>query len=191
MKIALGTARGLLYLHEEFRDQIIHCDVKPENILLDSDFSPKIADFGLAKLVGRDFSRVLTTTTGTEGYLAPEWISGLPITPKVDVYSFGMTLLEIISGRRNLDLKVEESRFYFPTWTSSQIQRGNIVGVLDVRIASEANIEEVKRAAVVGELCIQDDEDRRPSMGELVKILEGTMKAPVPCHKFRDLYRCW
>ncbi|XP_057836445.1 G-type lectin S-receptor-like serine/threonine-protein kinase At2g19130 [Cryptomeria japonica] len=180
-EIVLGTARGLAYLHEECRDCIIHCDIKPENILLDDDFSPKIADFGLAKLVGRDFSRVLTTTRGTPGYLAPEWISGLPITPKVDVYSFGMTLLEIISGRRNLDLKVEErSRLYFPTWASSQIQRGNITGIVDARIASEANIEEVRRAAVVGGLCIQDDENQRPSMGKVVKILEGKMEAPAP-----------
>ncbi|GLJ51267.1 hypothetical protein SUGI_1090480 [Cryptomeria japonica] len=185
--IALGTARGLVYLHEECRDRIIHCDIKPENILLDDDFRPKIADFGLAKLVGRDFSRVLTTTRGTRGYLAPEWISGLPITPKVDVYSFGMMLLEIISGRRNLDLKVEESRLYFPTWASSQIQRGNIIGVVDARIASEANIEEVRRAALVGGLCIQDDEDRRPSMGEVVKILEGTIEAPAP-HIPRSLH---
>ncbi|XP_057869052.2 G-type lectin S-receptor-like serine/threonine-protein kinase At2g19130 [Cryptomeria japonica] len=177
-QIALGTARGLLYLHEECSDRIIHCDIKPENILLDSDFSPRLADFGLAKLVGRDFSRVVTTMRGTPGYLAPEWISGLPITPKVDVYSFGMTLLEIISGRRNLDLKVEESRFYFPMWASSQIQKGNIIDLVDARIASEADMKEVRRAAVVGGLCIQDDENERPSMSEVVKILEGTMEVP-------------
>ncbi|GLJ51249.1 hypothetical protein SUGI_1090150 [Cryptomeria japonica] len=178
--IAVGTARGLVYLHEECRDRIIHCDIKPENILLDCDFNPKVADFGLAKLVGRDFSRVLTTTRGTRGYLAPEWISGLPITPKADVYSFGMMLLEIISGRRNLDLKVEESRLYFPTWASSQIQSGNIIELVDAKIASEADIREVRRAAVVGGLCIQDDEDERPTMSEVVKILEGTMESPVP-----------
>ncbi|XP_057822518.2 G-type lectin S-receptor-like serine/threonine-protein kinase At2g19130 [Cryptomeria japonica] len=141
-EIALGTARGLVYLHEECRDRIIHCDIKPENILLDSDLSPKVADFGLAKLVGRDFSRVLTTTKGTRGYLAPEWISGLPITPKVD--------------------------------------RGNIKDIVDARIAGEANIEEVKRAAMVARLCIQDDENQRPSMGEVVKILEGTIEVPLP-----------
>ncbi|XP_057827970.1 G-type lectin S-receptor-like serine/threonine-protein kinase At2g19130 [Cryptomeria japonica] len=179
-QIILGTARGLVYLHEECRDRIIHCDIKPENILLDGDFSPKVADFGLAKLVGRDFSRVLTTTRGTRGYLAPEWISGVPITPKVDVYSFGMTLLEILSGRRNLDLTVEDSRMYFPTWASSQIQRENILGVVDARIASEVNIEEVRRAAVIAGLCIQDDENQRPSMSEVIKILEGTMEASVP-----------
>ncbi|XP_057827950.2 G-type lectin S-receptor-like serine/threonine-protein kinase At2g19130 [Cryptomeria japonica] len=179
-QIALGTARGLVYLHEECRDQIIHCDIKPENILLDGDFNPRIADFGLSKMVGRDFSRVLTTTRGTRGYLAPEWISGLPVTPKVDVYSFGMTLLEIISGRRNLDLRVKESRWYFPTWASSQIEMGNIRDIVDARIASEANIEEVRRAAVVGGLCIQDEENLRPSMSEVVKILEGKMEAPSP-----------
>ncbi|GLJ51261.1 hypothetical protein SUGI_1090380 [Cryptomeria japonica] len=179
-EIAVGTARGLVYLHEECRVRIIHCDIKPENILLDGNFSPKVADFGLAKLVGRDFSRVLTTTRGTRGYLAPEWISGLPITPKADVYSFGMMLLEIISGRRNLDLKVEESRLYFPTWASSQIQSGNIIELVDAKIASEADIREVRRAAVVAGLCIQDDEIERPNMSEVVKILEGTMEAPIP-----------
>ncbi|KAF6135545.1 hypothetical protein GIB67_015398 [Kingdonia uniflora] len=87
--IALGVTRGLAYLRENCRDCIIHCDNKPENILLDTEFSPRIAYFSLAKLLGQDFSRVLTTMRGTRGYLAPEWISGLPITPKADVYSYG------------------------------------------------------------------------------------------------------
>ncbi|GLJ15637.1 hypothetical protein SUGI_0257240 [Cryptomeria japonica] len=118
-EIALGTARGLLYLHEECRDHIIHCDVKPENILLDGDLSPKLVDFGLAKLVGRDFSHVPTTTRGTRGYLAPEWISGLPITPKVDVYSFAL-------------------------------------------------------------LCIQEDEEVRPRMMQVVQMLEGKVEPQTP-----------
>ncbi|XP_057812929.2 G-type lectin S-receptor-like serine/threonine-protein kinase At2g19130 [Cryptomeria japonica] len=179
-QIAVGTARGLVYLHEECRDRIIHCDIKPENILLDGDFSPKVGDFGLAKLVGRDFSRVLTTTRGTRGYLAPEWISGLPITPKADVFSFGMTLLEIISGRRNLNFNSEESGIYFPSWALFDIRKGNFIGIVDARIASEASIEEVRRAALVAGLCIQDHETERPSMSEVVKILEGTMEVPVP-----------
>uniref|UniRef100_A0A453GMJ9 non-specific serine/threonine protein kinase n=1 Tax=Aegilops tauschii subsp. strangulata TaxID=200361 RepID=A0A453GMJ9_AEGTS len=106
-RIALGTARGLAYLHEECKDCIIHCDMKPDNVLLDADFCPKIADFGMAKLLGRDFIRALTTMRGTIRYLAPEWISGLPITRKSDVYSYGMMLLEIISGRRNSE-KIKE-----------------------------------------------------------------------------------
>ncbi|KAJ1295968.1 hypothetical protein BS78_01G262900 [Paspalum vaginatum] len=95
-QIALGVARALAYLHASCRDCIIHCDIKPENILLDGSFTPKVADFGMAKFLGRDFSHVVTTMRGTVGYLAPEWISGTAITSKVDVYSYGMVLLEII-----------------------------------------------------------------------------------------------
>jgi serine/threonine protein kinase len=80
-QIALGVARGLAYLHEGCCDCIIHCDIKPENILLSDSFIPKIADFGMAKFLGRDFSGVLTTFRGTIGYLAPEWITGVAITP--------------------------------------------------------------------------------------------------------------
>ncbi|TVU01146.1 hypothetical protein EJB05_53393, partial [Eragrostis curvula] len=100
-QIALGIAKGSSYMHEECRSCIIHCDIKPENVLLDASFMPKIADFGLAKLVGRDFSRVLTTMRGTVGYLAPEWMSGTAITSKADVFSYGMMLFEIVSGNRN------------------------------------------------------------------------------------------
>jgi len=82
------------------RDCIIHCDIKPENILLDASFIPKIVDFGMSKFLGREFSRVITTMRGTAGYLALEWISGVAITSKVDVYSYGMLLIDIISGRR-------------------------------------------------------------------------------------------
>jgi serine/threonine protein kinase len=103
IRVAVGAAKGIAYLHEECRDCIIHCDIKPENILLDADFMAKVSDFGLAKLIGRDFSRVLATMRGTWGYVAPEWISGVEITTKADVYSYGMTLLELIGGRRNVE----------------------------------------------------------------------------------------
>ena len=179
LQIALGTARGLVYLHEECRDRIIHGDVKPENILLDSNFSPKLADFGLAKLVDRDFSRVLTTTRGTRGYLAPDWISGVPITSKVDVYSFGITLLEILSGRRSLDLTVQESsQYYFPTWAATQVCQGKIIDIVDEAIAAEADVEEVRRVGIVGLLCIEREEEKRPSMEQVVRMLEGKMDPP-------------
>ncbi|KAL6657832.1 hypothetical protein ACP70R_005612 [Stipagrostis hirtigluma subsp. patula] len=179
-KIALGTARGLNYLHEKCRDCIIHCDVKPENILLDESFVPKVADFGLAKLLGRDFSRVLTTMRGTRGYLAPEWISGVPITAKADVYSYGMMLLELISGRRNADKKEEGKSSFFPTLAASKLHEGDVQILLDPRLDGDANIDELTRACKVACWCIQDDENARPTTGQIVQILEGFLDVNMP-----------
>lgn len=138
-QIALGTARGLAYLHEKCRDCIIHCDIKPENILLDAEFCPKVSDFGLAKLVGREFSRVLTTMRGTRGYLAPEWISGVAITAKADVYSYGMMLYEFVSGRRNSQESEDGKVKFFPSWAAKQIVEGsNLISLLDPRLEGNA-----------------------------------------------------
>ncbi|PIA51107.1 hypothetical protein AQUCO_01100143v1, partial [Aquilegia coerulea] len=180
-QIALGIARGLSYLHEKCRDCIIHCDIKPENILLDADFCPMVADFGLAKLIGRDFSRVLTTMRGTRGYLAPEWISGVAITEKADVYSYGMMLFEIISGRRNSYHAEEEKFVFFPTWAARKLSEGeNVLALLDYRLQGDAHVEELTRACRVACWCIQDDESHRPSMGKVVQILEGVTEVSSP-----------
>ncbi|BAT90222.1 hypothetical protein VIGAN_06142600 [Vigna angularis var. angularis] len=180
-QIALGTARGLTYLHEKCRDCIIHCDVKPENILLDADFVPKVADFGLAKLVGRDFSRVLTTMRGTRGYLAPEWISGVAITAKADVYSYGMMLFEFVSGRRNSEASKDCEVRFFPTFAANTVhQEGNVLSLLDPRLEGNADIEEVTRVIKIASWCVQDDESHRPSMGQVVQILEGFLDVTLP-----------
>ncbi|PIA26424.1 hypothetical protein AQUCO_09300015v1 [Aquilegia coerulea] len=180
-QIALGTARGLTYLHEKCRDCIIHCDIKPENILLDADFCPKVADFGLAKLIGRDFSRVLTTMRGTRGYLAPEWISGVAITAKADVYSYGMMLLEIISGRRNSEHSEDGKIMFFPTWAARKIaEEEDALALLDSKLEGDVNEEELTRASRVACWCIQDDESHRPSMGQVVQILEGILEVNSP-----------
>jgi len=181
-QIALGTARGLAYLHDECRDCIIHCDIKPENILLDSQFCPKVADFGLAKLVGRDFSRVLTTMRGTRGYLAPEWISGVAITAKADVYSYGMMLFELVSGRRNTEQSENEKVRFFPSWAATILTKdGDIRSLVDPRLEGDAvDIEEVTRACKVACWCIQDEESHRPAMSQVVQILEGVLEVNPP-----------
>ncbi|GMN53823.1 hypothetical protein TIFTF001_022956 [Ficus carica] len=183
-QIAIGTAKGLCYLHEECRDCIIHCDVKPENILLDAEYNPKLADFGLAKLIGRDFSRVLTTMRGTRGYLAPEWISGEAITPKADVFSYGMLLFELISGRRNSELLEDEMEHYFPNRVSNSLQKGeDILALVDCRLEGNADIQELTTACKVACWCIQDYEKNRPSMSFVVQTLMGFAEIsvfPVP-----------
>ena len=111
-KIILDIAKGLNYLHEDCSKKIIHLDIKPENILLDDNFNAEISDFGLSKLLDRDqLSKTVTKMTGTPGYLAPEWL-GLVITEKVDIYSFGVVVLEILCGRRNFDRSQPEERMH-------------------------------------------------------------------------------
>lgn len=120
--IAISIAQGIAYFHEQCRNRIIHCDIKPENILLDEKFCPKVSDFGLAKLMSREHSHVITMVRGTRGYLAPEWVSNRPITVKADVFSYGMLLLEIVGGRRNLDMSLDEEEFFYPGWAFKVIQ---------------------------------------------------------------------
>ncbi|KAM0943911.1 putative protein kinase RLK-Pelle-SD-2b family [Dioscorea sansibarensis] len=182
-QIIVGVAKGLEYLHEKCRDCIIHCDVKPENILLDSDFCPKVSDFGMAKLIHRDFSRVLTSMKGTIGYLAPEWILGQPITPKTDVYSYGMMLFEVISSRRNSDQSRSTNNKYYPVWVATKLNEGNVHSLLDGNLAHDASMEELTRVCKVACWCIQENEAHRPSMGMVVLMLEGVMEvnlAPIP-----------
>ncbi|KAK4784226.1 hypothetical protein SAY86_018594 [Trapa natans] len=181
-QIALGTARGLTYLHEKCRDCIIHCDIKPENILLDAEFCPKVADFGLAKLMGREFSRVLTTMRGTRGYLAPEWISGVAITTKADVYSYGMMLFEFISGRRNSQQSEDGRVHFFPTLAAKKLAEGkdDLIELIDPRLERAADMDELVRLCRVACWCVQDEEKDRPSMGQVVQILEGVVDVTTP-----------
>ncbi|XP_062194298.1 G-type lectin S-receptor-like serine/threonine-protein kinase At2g19130 isoform X1 [Phragmites australis] len=182
-QIAIGVARGLSYLHQSCHKCIIHCDIKPQNILLDASFVPKIADFGMAAVVGREFSRVLTTFRGTVGYLAPEWLSGVAITPKVDVYSFGMVLLEIISGRRNSpEINSGSSCHveYFPMRAIRKLHEGDVQTLMDPQLHGNFNLEEAERVCKVACWCIQDNEHNRPTMGEAVQILEGLQEVGMP-----------
>ncbi|XP_048434689.1 G-type lectin S-receptor-like serine/threonine-protein kinase At2g19130, partial [Pyrus x bretschneideri] len=179
--IAIGTARGLTYLHEECQDCIIHCDIKPDNILLDAEYSPKLADFGLVKLVGRHHSRILTTMSGTVGYLAPEWFSGEAITPKADVLSYGMLLIEVISGRRNREGLDEGLENYRPIRVANVVNKGeDVVTLLDYRLEGRADKDELARACKVACCCIQEDEKDRPTMRQIVQILEGVSDVSIP-----------
>ncbi|XP_044963117.1 LEAF RUST 10 DISEASE-RESISTANCE LOCUS RECEPTOR-LIKE PROTEIN KINASE-like 2.4 [Hordeum vulgare subsp. vulgare] len=173
-EIALGIARGINYLHQGCDMQILHFDIKPHNILLDNNFVPKVADFGLAKLYPRGDSFVpLSAMRGTVGYIAPEMISrsfGV-ISSKSDVYSFGMLLLEMAGGRRNADPNMgSSSQAYYPSWVYDQLTREE-AGEISPVAADMHELE--KKLCVVGLWCIQMRSRDRPTMSEVIEILEA------------------
>ncbi|WCJ44093.1 G-type lectin S-receptor-like serine/threonine-protein kinase At1g34300 [Euphorbia peplus] len=181
--IAIGTARGITYLHEECRDCIVHCDIKPENILLDENYNAKVSDFGLAKLVNPKDHRSITlkSVRGTRGYLAPEWLANLPITSKSDVYSYGMVLLEIVSGRRNYEVSEGTERKKFTVWAYEEFEKGNVNAIIDKRLGKQdVNMEQVKRAIEVSFWCIQEQPSHRPMIGKVVQMLEGILEIEKP-----------
>ncbi|KAG0461253.1 hypothetical protein HPP92_021550 [Vanilla planifolia] len=168
-EIAVSIARGIAYFHEQCRNRIIHCDIKPENILLGEDFCPKRAlscgDHGEG---------------GTRGYLAPEWISNRPITVKADVYSYGMLLLEIAGGRRNLDMSRDAEEFFYPGFAFNELKKGTPARAADKRLKGGVQEEELSRALRAAFWCIQEEANTRPSMGEVVRMLEGSAEIPEP-----------
>nr|ACK44485.1 receptor-like kinase [Triticum aestivum] len=185
--IALGIARGINYLHQGCDMQILHFDIKPHNILLDSNFVPKVADFGLAKLYPRGDSFVpLSAMRGTVGYIAPEMISrsfGV-ISSKSDVYSFGMLLLEMAGGRRNADPNMgSSSQAYYPSWVYAKLTREEAGEEISPVAADMHELE--KKLCVVGLWCIQMRSCDRPTMGEVIEILEaGTDSLQMPSRPF-------
>ncbi|KAK4600902.1 hypothetical protein RGQ29_010486 [Quercus rubra] len=176
-RIALNVARGILYLHEECETQIIHCDIKPENILMDEHKCAKIADFGLAKLLMPNQTRTYTGIRGTRGYVAPEWHGNLPITAKADVYSFGIMLFEIICGRRHVDMDLPEDEVVLANWVYDCFQAGELDKLVK---DEEVERNKLERMVRVGLWCIQDEPSLRPPIKKVVLMLEGTVEIPAP-----------
>ncbi|XP_057828669.1 G-type lectin S-receptor-like serine/threonine-protein kinase SD2-5 [Cryptomeria japonica] len=172
-KVVLHIARGLVYLHEECEQRIIHFDIKPQNILLDEHFNAKVSDFGLAKLTNREQSEVITMLRGTPGYMAPELLN-MHITEKADIYSFGVMLVEIVSGKRSREL----TEFRLFSVLQMKAEEGRLTDLLDSRLQDEADVvkEEATKMLGVGMLCIQDDFLSRPAMSTVIRALEGTVE---------------
>ncbi|KAK4416972.1 putative LRR receptor-like serine/threonine-protein kinase [Sesamum alatum] len=175
--ICLGVARGLAYLHEESRLRIVHRDVKASNILLDSDLTPKISDFGLAKLYDDDKTHISTRVAGTIGYLAPEYAMRGRLTEKADVFSFGVVAMEIISGRPNADSGLEDDMIYLLEWAWNLHENGRELELVDPTLPQyDANV--VKRITGVALLCTQASPALRPSMSRVVAMLTGDIEVP-------------
>nr|GMC97718.1 G-type lectin S-receptor-like serine/threonine-protein kinase SD2-5 [Ipomoea batatas] len=172
-KIMSDVAKGLAYLHEDCNQKIIHLDIKPQNILLDQNFNAKVADFGLSKLVAKDQSKVITTMRGTPGYIAPECTS-LIITEKVDVYSFGIVMLETVCRRKNVDWDQAEEEVHLLSVFKRKIEEDKVGEMFDMynkdmEVQKEEGIEMMRIAG----WCLQSEYTKRPSMSEVVKALQG------------------
>nr|XP_028950172.1 rust resistance kinase Lr10-like isoform X2 [Malus domestica] len=173
--IALGIAKGIEYLHQGCDLRILHFDIKPHNVLLDQNFTPKISDFGLAKLCSKDQSLVsMTTARGTMGYIAPEVFSRNfgNVSYKADVYSFGMLLLEMVGGRKNIGSITDNTtnEIYYPQWIYNLLEEGDD---LRIHIGEEGDGKIPKKLAIIGLWCIQWHPSDRPSMKIAVQMLEG------------------
>ncbi|KAH7854009.1 hypothetical protein Vadar_009054 [Vaccinium darrowii] len=185
-EISLGVARGIGYLHQGCDMQILHFDIKPQNILLDENLTPKVSDFGLAKLYPTDDSIVtLTTARGTSGYMAPELnlknIGG--VSYKADVYSFGMLLMEMAGRRKNWISLANSSQKSFPSWVFKQFTEGRNVQIGEI---SEEESEMVKKMMLVALWCIQMKPSDRPSMNKVIEMLEGNIEL---LHRPPNLFR--
>ncbi|XP_052189665.1 probable serine/threonine-protein kinase PBL8 isoform X2 [Diospyros lotus] len=171
--IAIGTAKGLRYLHEECRGSpIIHRDMRPSNILLTHDFVPMLGDFGLAKWKTNDVP-IRTRILGTFGYLAPEYAENGIVSPQTDVYSYGIVLIQLISGRRVVDSKREDQKQSLRQWAEPLIERLALHQLVDPRIGDSYDTYELYLMAKTAYLCVQSNPELRPSMGEVVRLLEG------------------
>ncbi|XP_031107947.1 cold-responsive protein kinase 1-like [Ipomoea triloba] len=172
--IIFGTARGLAYLHDQFHVCIIHRDIKSSNILLDDDFQPKIADFGLARLLPENQSHLSTKFAGTLGYTAPEYAIRGHLTEKVDTYSFGVVVLEIVSGRRSSDIQLEPVTEYLLEQAWKLYENDEHLELVDESLdPNEYNPEEVKRILEIALKCTQSPSNLRPSMSEVVVMLSS------------------
>ncbi|KAG8074155.1 hypothetical protein GUJ93_ZPchr0006g46024 [Zizania palustris] len=173
MKIAVGTAKGIAYLHEGLEPKVVHRDIKSSNILLDKKWNPKVSDFGMAKVLGPGSSYVTTRVMGTFGYVAPEYASTGLLNESSDIYSFGVLLMELISGRRPVDYNKDAGEVNLVEWFRGMVGSRRVEELVDPRIESPPPARALNRVLLVCLRCIDSDAHKRPKMGQIVHMLEG------------------
>ncbi|XP_030450224.1 probable receptor-like serine/threonine-protein kinase At4g34500 [Syzygium oleosum] len=173
MKIAIGTAKGLAYLHEGLEPKVVHRDVKSSNILLTRKWNPKVSDFGLAKLLGPEASYVTTRVMGTFGYVSPDYASTGMLNEGSDVYSFGVLLMELITGRSPVDYSRPAGEMNLVDWFRGMVASRRGEEIVDPLIADPPSQRALKRAILVCLRCVDLDSIKRPKMGQIVHMLEA------------------
>ncbi|XP_062219267.1 probable serine/threonine-protein kinase At1g01540 [Phragmites australis] len=172
MKIILGTAKGLMYLHEGLEPKVVHRDVKSSNILLDKHWNAKLSDFGLAKLLGSERSYVTTRVMGTFGYVAPEYAGTGMLNETSDVYSFGILIMEIISGRVPVDYNRPPGEVNLVDWLKTMVSNRNSDRVVDPKMPQKPTSRALKKALLVALRCVDPDARKRPRIGHVIHMLE-------------------
>ncbi|KAI4318354.1 hypothetical protein MLD38_032071 [Melastoma candidum] len=173
MRIAIGTARGLAYLHEGLEPKVVHRDVKSSNILLDRKWNPKVSDFGLAKLLGSEATYVTTRVMGTFGYVSPEYASTGMLNEGSDVYSFGVLLMELITGRTPVDYSRPTGETNIVEWFKGIVANQCVEEIFDPLMTVPPSARALKRVVLVCLRCVDTDACKRPKMGQIVHMLEG------------------
>ncbi|AES91180.2 putative protein kinase RLK-Pelle-LRR-XIIIa family [Medicago truncatula] len=179
LKITLGSARGLAYLHHECCPKIVHRDIKSSNILLNENMEPHISDFGLAKLLVDEDAHVTTVVAGTFGYLAPEYLQSGRATEKSDVYSFGVLLLELVTGKRPTDPSFVKRGLNVVGWMNTLLKENRLEDVVD-RKCSDVNAETLEVILELAARCTDSNADDRPSMNQVLQLLEQEVMSPCP-----------
>ncbi|XP_057472685.1 probable serine/threonine-protein kinase PBL7 [Actinidia eriantha] len=185
LSIALEAAKGLEYLHEHASPPVIHRDFKSSNILLDKNFHAKVSDFGLAK-IGSDKagSHVSTRVLGTQGYVAPEYALTGHLTTKSDVYSYGVVLLELLTGRVPVDMKRAPGEGVLVSWALPRLTDREKVGeIMDPALEGQYSVKEVVQVAAIAAMCVQPEADYRPLMADVVQSLVPLVKLHRPTSK--------
>ncbi|XP_068652654.1 PTI1-like tyrosine-protein kinase At3g15890 [Aristolochia californica] len=173
MRIALGSAEGLMYLHHEVTPHIIHRDIKASNVLLDSDFEPLVADFGFAKLIPDGVSHMTTRVKGTLGYLAPEYAMWGKVSESCDVYSFGILLLELVTGRKPIEKLPGGIKRTITEWAEPYILKERFKDLVDPRLRGNFDETQLRDVINIAALCVQSEAENRPTMKEVVNLLKG------------------
>jgi hypothetical protein len=183
-RIIKGVASGLLYIHEDWEQVVIHRDIKASNVLLDSEMNGRLGDFGLARLYDHGADPQTTHVVGTMGYLAPELARSGKASPLTDVFAFGAFILEVVCGRRPVEQSMTDNRLMLVDWVLEHWQRESLAEVVDARLEGSYDAGEATLALKLGLLCSHPLPGARPSMRQVMQYLDGDMPLPelTPAH---------
>lgn len=189
MSIAIGSAEGIAYLHHHATPHIIHRDIKASNVLLDSDFQARVADFGFAKLIPDGATHVTTKVKGTLGYLAPEYALFGKASESCDVYSFGILLLELASGKKPIEKPSPTVKQAITDWALPMARERRFEEIADPRLNGNYEEAALKRVVLVALICAQSKPEKRPTMLEVVDLLKGESKEKLSNLENDEMFR--